>query len=404
MRFNLIQATRAVAGCSDWLKIEILVKTNKLTSLNTNSQGELHEEYPPSQNNSSSFEVKLSKKASFLPGVLRTSSAGSSQIQEMKLKLQYLKQAPENLKIRLKQMNLTISDSKEKKENFSNYQIVFKNNLKSKGSFRSNSVKLAVLLGWIMLFTPLMLILLSLASCATSKATLSDILFAENDDGEMALEHLFAFDILEIARFAALFNLYSSIKNLFFVLLCLFFQITFENCGVKLIQILAREDKYDRNPMITTLDKKLTLLKFSQGSYWDILVALCRLLGCVMKEGEGRATTEKVVGFLWMFGCVFFPFLLEWLGHWVLVAGLIYCLVLLRYENPCLTDYLSFVGYFGCIILRFILFVTYYKAIAVEYYYLEPMLRVWGSLIYGSMSEYLATFGGFFVLSGSSSF
>ena len=94
-----------------------------------------------------------------------------------------------------------------------------------------------------------------------------------------------------------------------------------------------------------------------------------------------------------------YPRLLDDASHWILVGGLVYCLVLFRYEHPSLMDFLSVVVYFGSVILRFILFVTYCKAATMEYYYQEPMLNTWILILGTYRSDYLAAFGVFILAS-----
>ena len=101
-----------------------------------------------------------------------------------------------------------------------------------------------------------------------------------------------------------------------------------------------------------------------------------------------RNRYERYFGLNFANICIIFPILIDLVGPWMLFGSLVYSMVRFRYKNPCLVDFLSVLVYFGSIILNFSIFVAIYKAMAVEFCYLEPLFETWSLQLFNHLHSY----------------
>ena len=237
-----------------------------------------------------------------------------------------------------------------------------------------------------LLFTPGISIGLALVSLLTSNSGISKVLFFHNWKLQLATRDLTAFYVADLTRFLAPIHLYRSAPSLLIILACLVAEMADE--ALSLLAFSTIHSKCFKNKKSAITFVKLTIVKFTQ--FWRLSQSdnPRYYLGKYK-----RNKYERIVGLIWIICCVVFPSLADDYGLWMLLSTLAYSIVLVRYENPCLMDLASVVFYFGSLLLRLILSLTIYKAIALRLVYLSPLPQTWWSLIKEVGFKYLIVIG-----------
>ena len=240
-----------------------------------------------------------------------------------------------------------------------------------------------------LVYTPVVSALLMIISSVTSRTNISRHLFYYRHN-YMIVRDLWLFYLFELFTFLALTSFFHSFLSLvaiwfYFVFelmaqgywlliltegLCFFVNVSFLQLFLKM-----------RNPVVV----KLTFWKHLQLTFSSRYSMDRR-----HHYGEHpRNRVEGKVGSYAFLLCFALPILVDSLGLWVLMLGLIYCLILFKYDNPSLLDYVSVIGYFSGVLFSYVLFLTVFKAIAVQFCYLQPFFSTWSWMVKVYIKEYL---------------
>ena len=384
--FNLLDEKTPVDLSPHWLKIHINVKINK-SRLTNNSF--VYKDSLDS-NSSERFKVDVYNKSEYQQGVVPAHWLGTPEIQNLSFTMT-TQGAKSNLNnMRLTQLSLILPSFNKSSRS---YHFEYKNH--SNVAYARTYVKMKKVIHMVRLlflknviFSPLITILMIFASLITSKAGISRILFYYKHRFLSTRDFNFFYE-LEVSRFMAIVFFYNTFWDIPLIILYMIVDILLEaRWAVIFSSIFQKCCKNNRELEIAP--KKLTGLKFEQRGFSTGFLQA--------KQCHGRyprTSYEKCIANVCVQACVVYPALVEKTGLWVLLGALIYSMALFRYENPSFVDFLSVVAFFGCLLLRYLLFVTYYKALAVKFFYLEPLWKSWGWMTQQRIDNYLRVMGVF---------